>query len=71
MGSEERAALEGHPVGVMVGCERLALLQHPLVEMWLEYKWRSYARWLFLALLLWRLFTVAALFSFLLYITCV
>ncbi|KAG0721726.1 Transient receptor potential cation channel subfamily A member 1 [Chionoecetes opilio] len=51
----------------MVGCEQLSLLQHPLVEAWLNYKWCSYARLLFLLLLLLRLFAVAALISFLLY----
>lgn len=74
-GSAERACLSDHPVGVMVGNERLALLQHPpllqhpLVEKWLEYKWCSYARWLFLTLLLWRLVIVATLFFFLLHTT--
>ncbi|XP_050718071.1 transient receptor potential cation channel subfamily A member 1-like isoform X2 [Eriocheir sinensis] len=71
----ERACLADHPVGVMAGSERLALLQHPpllqhpLVEKWLEYKWCSYARWLFLALLLWRLVILATLFFFLLHTT--
>ena len=54
-------------MGVMVGCEKLELLQHPLVETWLQYKWCSYARWLFLVLVLLRLFTVLALLCFLLY----
>ncbi|KAK8391935.1 hypothetical protein O3P69_017506 [Scylla paramamosain] len=63
------ASLEEHPVGVMVGCENLELLQHPLVEAWLRYKWSSYARWLFLSLLLLRVFLVWALIRFLLYIT--
>ena len=61
--------LEEHPVGVMMACENLNLLQHPLVEAWLCYKWCSYARWLFLAMLLLRVFLVAALMRFLLYTT--
>lgn len=74
-GVAERACVADHPVGVMAGNERLALLQHPpllhhpLVEKWLEYKWCSYARWIFLTLLLWRLLIVAALFFFLLHTT--
>ncbi|MPC22435.1 Ankyrin-3 [Portunus trituberculatus] len=63
------ARLEEHPVGVMAGCENLELLQHPLMVAWLRYKWSSYARWLFLSLLLLRVFLVWALIRFVLYTT--
>ncbi|XP_071538837.1 transient receptor potential cation channel subfamily A member 1 homolog [Panulirus ornatus] len=53
-----------HPVNIMAHHRCLGLLQHPLTEAWLNYKWKSYSRQIFLILLFLQLFSVGVLLAF-------
>ncbi|KAG7159979.1 Transient receptor potential cation channel subfamily A member 1-like 2 [Homarus americanus] len=53
-----------HPVSIMAHHRCLGLLQHPLTEAWISFKWKSYARWIFAGLLVLRLFAVGVLIGF-------
>ncbi|KAK3888694.1 hypothetical protein Pcinc_007261 [Petrolisthes cinctipes] len=46
------------------------LLKHPLVEVWLTYKWESYTKWIAYTLLFLRVVSVAIFSSFVLEIYC-
>ncbi|KAK4301591.1 hypothetical protein Pmani_026369 [Petrolisthes manimaculis] len=60
-GVEEGSKNSEHPVGLMINFNRRTLLQHPLTTRWLQRKWMSSTRFLFMLLLLQRSISIVIL----------